>query len=89
VRNVCSRARAGELAATKPEQTALEKSAVDLCDEASTLETLQYVFIGGTVLGAGVGTYLLLSGDREPRATVRLSPRFDAQSASLAATVSF
>lgn len=89
VKNVCSRARAGELAMLKPEQADLEKSAADLCDEANTLETLQYVFIGGTVLGAGVGTYLLLSANREPRATVRLSPRFDAQSASLAATVSF
>lgn len=89
VSNVCSRARAGELGAMNPEQRALEQSAVDLCDEANTLETLQYVFIGGTVVGAGVGTYLLLSGNREPRATVRLSPRFDAQSASLAATVSF
>jgi hypothetical protein len=89
VSNVCDRARAGELAMTMPEQEKLEKSARGLCDEASTLETLQYVFIGGTVLGAGVGTFLLLTANREPRATVRLSPRFDAQSASLAATLSF
>jgi hypothetical protein len=89
VRNVCSRARAGELAASMPQQADLEKSAADLCDEARTLETLQYVFIGGTVLGAGVGTFLLLTANREPRATVRLSPRFGAQSASMAATVSF
>jgi len=90
VRNVCTRAKRGELAVREPEQASLEASARDLCDQASTLETLQYVFIAGTVVGGGLGTYLLLSSRNEPgRASVRLSPRLGAQTAGLAATVSF
>jgi hypothetical protein len=90
VSNVCSRAKQGELAMRDPTQATLEASARDLCDQASTLETLQYVFIAGTVVGSGVGTYLLLSSRHEPkRASVRLSPRLGAQTAGLAATVSF
>jgi hypothetical protein len=93
VKNVCAHAKKGTLVTLypdQPEQAELEASARDLCNEADTLQTLQWVFLGGTVLTGGVGTYLLLT-DRhhEPRATVRLSPRFDAQSASLAATLSF
>jgi hypothetical protein len=89
VSNVCARAQRGALAKVNPDQAELEASARDLCNEADTLEMLQYVFIGGTVLTGGLGTYLLLTGRDAPRATVRLSPRFDAQSASLAATLSF
>ena len=89
VKNVCALAEHGVLAEMMPDKAELEASANDLCNEADTLEVLQYVFIGGTLLTGGVGTYLLLTDKGEPRATVRLSPRFDAQSASLAATLTF
>lgn len=108
VKDVCGSAKRGALAAREPGMPALadlEQRALDLCDTAQTLEALQYVFIAGTVVGAGVGTYLLLTSRKPPRGqavsgprrwaaqpvptTLHVAPRFGLQSASLAATVSF
>ena len=89
VSNVCGPAARGELARREPTQAGLERKAHDLCSEADTLETLQYVFLGGSLLGAGLGTYLLVTARDKPVATVQLRPRIGAQSAGLAATLSF
>ncbi|MDB4973257.1 MAG: hypothetical protein JWN48_1598 [Myxococcaceae bacterium] len=96
VRNVCGPASRGELAQRDPSDAslaALEHKADKLCGEADTLEALQYVFLSGAILGGGVGTYLVLSA-RDKRSpglatTLRVNPRFGAQTAGLAATLSF
>ncbi len=87
--NACAAAAHGELAARDPSMAALERSAHSLCKEADTLETLQYVFLGGALLSAGVGTYLLVSARDRPQARVSVSPRFGTGVALLEANVRF
>jgi hypothetical protein len=68
---------------------ALEPKAADLCKEGDKLETLQWVFVGGTLAFAGVGTWLLWSGYHDKPKTLSLSPSFGIQSASMRATLRF
>ncbi|MET0285200.1 MAG: hypothetical protein ABW352_12050 [Polyangiales bacterium] len=94
VGNVCPRAARGELAMQQDGREALERRANDLCGEADTLQALQYVFLGGTLVGAGVGTYLLVSARRMERAeaqppSLSIAPRFGFQSAALEARLRF
>jgi hypothetical protein len=92
VGNVCPRAARGELTAQDPTKASLERHADDLCNEADKLQALQYVFLGGTILGAGVGTYLLVSARRMEKAdqkTLSIAPRFGYQSASIQARLTF
>lgn len=89
VSDVCVKAQEGALAAQDASLAGLEAHARKQCDEADKLEVLQYVFAGGTVIGAGVGTYLLLSARKLDRAKVSLSPRFGSQRALLEATLRF
>ena len=94
VSDVCGPASRGELVQRDgPTQAGLERKAKELCDEANTLEALQYVFLSGALIGAGAGTYLLLTSRNKAqdkaRASMRFSPRFGAQSAGLAATLTF
>ena len=74
---------------TDPQRLADENRAGDLCSEADRLETLQWVFAGGTLAFAGVGTWLLWSGYKQEPVTVSLRPRFGVQAASLHATLQF
>jgi hypothetical protein len=71
------------------QQLADEPKASKLCKEADRLETLQYVFAGGTLAFAGVGTWLLWSGYKKEPATLSVRPRFGVQAASLHATLQF
>jgi hypothetical protein len=71
------------------EQLATEQQAADLCKEADRLETLQYVFLGGTLAFAGVGTWLLWSGYHEEPVTLSLRPSFGVRTGSLQATLRF
>jgi hypothetical protein len=69
----------------------LEGAARDLCGEADSLETLQYVFLGAALVAGGVGAYLLLS-DREPdnrRRKYSFRPRVGFGRAQLDASVRF
>jgi hypothetical protein len=67
----------------------LERPAAKLCNEGDQLETLQWVFAGGTLVFAGVGTWLLWSGYRDQPATLSLQPSFGRESAALRATLRF
>ena len=89
VGNVCREAERRTLSRSDPAQTRLENSARDLCSEADMLEVAQYVFLGGTVVGAGVGTFLLVTSRARPSVELSLRPRFDASSAVLEASASF
>jgi hypothetical protein len=92
VSNVCPLAARGELAMRDPSRAGLERRADDLCNEADTLQTLQYVFLGGALVGAGVGTYLLVSARRMERreaTSFTVAPRLGFQSASLEARLRF
>jgi hypothetical protein len=71
------------------QQLADEPTASKLCKEADRLETLQYVFAGGTLAFAGVGTWLLWSGYKKEPAVLSVRPRFGVQAASLHATLQF
>jgi TolB-like protein len=98
-KDACKQATHGELAEKKispttgqpvtSQQLTDEATSSDLCKEADRLEGLQWVFVGGTVAFAGVGTWLLWSGYREQPVTVSLRPRFGFQAASLDATLRF
>lgn len=88
--DVCRAADRGTLAMRDPASARLERKARDLCSEGDKLEALQYVFLGGTLLGAGAGTYLLLTAPKHeeaPRAT--LQPRFGRGTATLEASFRF
>jgi hypothetical protein len=95
--DVCAQAARG---AQQAVNAGLERKADELCNEASTLETLQYVFLAGAVVGGGVGTYLLLTARDKPNSSgsralrpaptsLSLHPRVGAQSAGFAATLTF
>lgn len=67
----------------------LEEPAHDLCTEAQTLEKLQWVFLSGTVVFGGLGTWLLITAPKEPKTTLSISPSFGPMSASLQANLRF
>jgi hypothetical protein len=93
--DVCSKAVKQELTKVyantmyAEEKAAIEAPATDLCNEADKLEKLQYVFIGGTVAFAGVGTWLLWEGYRDRSRSVSLQPNVSLRSAGLRATLRF
>ncbi len=88
--NVCNEARDGTLQRRNPGFAPLENSASDLCDEADTLEVLQYVFLGGALAAGGVGAYLLLT-DKPAAAqhSVLIQPRLARGRGFLSATLRF
>lgn len=67
----------------------LEEPARDLCSEAQTLEKLQWVFLSGTVVFGGLGTWLLITAPKEPSTTLSIRPSFSPMTASLKASLSF
>jgi hypothetical protein len=85
VPDVCAEAKAGSKALTAG---ALENSARSLCDEADTLEVLQYVFLGSAIAFGGLGTYLLIT-DPKRHHNVSLRPSFRHGQAMLRASVQF
>jgi hypothetical protein len=89
--DVCREAQGGKLALRDPSKAALEGSARALCNEADTLEVLQYVFLGSAIAFTGVGTYLLIADAkaRSERGRVSLRPSFGAGRASLRASFRF
>lgn len=93
--DVCSKAIKQELTTVyentmyAEEKAAIEAPATELCKEADKLEKLQYVFIGGTVAFAGVGTWLLWEGYRARPRSVSLQPNVSLRSAGLRATLRF
>lgn len=89
VANVCREAERGTLAAMDPAQGSLERRAKSLCQEADALEVAQYVLLGGALVGAGTGTYLLLTSRPRPAGELSLQPRFDATSARLELSTAF
>lgn len=89
VGNVCREAERGTLAMQDPSRAALERSARSLCDEADKLEVAQYLFLGGALVGGGVGTYLLLTSRPRSAGELSLQPRFDGTSAVLEASTAF
>jgi hypothetical protein len=71
VRDVCSEASAGKSYGLDAASFRQVKSS---CTTGTTFEVLQYVFIAGAVVAAGVGTYLLASDDstsEQPSPAVR------------------
>jgi hypothetical protein len=74
VSDVCVQAEHGRLVQTmdSAHNRGLESSARSLCNEADTLQVLQYVFLGGALAFGGVGTYLLLT---DPKRTKKVSFR--------------
>ena len=83
---MCAEAKAGTM---EPWQhPALENSARSLCDEADTLEVLQYVFLGSAIAFGGLGTYLLVT-DPKRHQSVSLRPSFRHGQAMLRASVQF
>ena len=86
--DVCVNAKAGVAAANDPSQAGLEQKARSLCKEASTLETLQYVFLGSTLVTATVGAILLLKKPKRA-SKVTLSPLLNRQGAALEASFRF
>jgi len=66
---------------------------VDVCNQADTLEILQYVFLGAAVVAAGVGTWLLLrhdSTETDAQAmALRFGSSFDRHSGHIDATLRF
>jgi hypothetical protein len=89
VGNVCREADRGTLAAMDPAQAKLERSAKSLCQEADALEVAQYVLLGGALVAAGTGTYLLLTSRPRPAGELSLQPRFDGTSARLELSTAF
>ncbi len=90
VSDVCLEAEAGNLAKTQPSAAGLESKARSLCDEADTLEVLQYVFLGSAIAFGGLGTYLLVTAPkRRPSTTVSLRPSYRRGQAMLRASVQF
>lgn len=90
--DVCTEADNNTLAITKrnPALTDLEGNARSLCNEADTLEVLQYVFLGGAIAAGGVGAYLLLtSKDPKPSQALTLQPRFAQGRTQISATLRF
>lgn len=88
VSDVCLEAEAGTLTRDKRSQAGLENSARSLCNEADTLEVLQYVFLGSAIAFAGIGTYLLVT-DSKRQQTVSLRPSFRHGQAMIRASVQF
>jgi hypothetical protein len=92
-KNACKEAKDGHFAnggaGSNAQKLADEQASSDLCKEAEKLETLQWVFLGGTLAFAGVGTWLLWSGYRKEPVALSLRPRFGYQAASLQATLRF
>ncbi|MDH5492213.1 MAG: carboxypeptidase regulatory-like domain-containing protein [Myxococcales bacterium] len=71
--------------------------AQDVCSRAGTLEVLQWVFLAGSVVSAGLGTYFLIDylGEAEDDSSaptlsrLRLAPSFSSNGGFLSATVDF
>jgi hypothetical protein len=92
--DACTQAENGVVASrpmppTTLEQVSLEKSAAKQCEQADKLEKLQYVFLGGTLVFAGVGTWLLVSSRKSTETSLSLTPSFAPQQASLRASLRF
>lgn len=84
--DVCSKALGKQPTGVPAE---LEDPATELCEQADRLEKLQYVFLGGTLAFAGVGSWLLWEGYRDRPRSVSLNPSFGAHQAGLRATLQF
>ncbi|MFT3926218.1 MAG: hypothetical protein QM778_26975 [Myxococcales bacterium] len=89
VQDVCVAAEAGTLAHKHPSQAGLESKANSLCNEADTLEVLQYVFLGSAIVFGGVGTYLLVTDPLRKQQRVSFRPSYRHGQAMLNATVQF
>jgi hypothetical protein len=90
--DACREATEGHFAKdpeSTPMQRALEKTAADQCKQADKLEKLQYVFLGGTLAFAGVGTWLLVSSRKSTEKSLSISPSFSPHQASLRASLRF
>lgn len=89
--DVCREARAGVLVNTRnmPDKAGLEANVRSLCEEADTLEVLQYVFLSGALAFGGLGTYLLLTAPKTPKRHVSFQPSFHHGRAMLRAAVQF
>lgn len=89
--DVCASAAAGAMNAS----TTVDPGAVaDLCSEASTLEVLQYVFLGVAVAAVGTGTVFLITGiggggGESESPSVSLLPSFGPDGGRLTARVRF
>jgi hypothetical protein len=79
----------GNMSNQDPAVVSLENDTRKLCTEADKLEKLQYVFLGGTLVFAGVGTWLLVSSRKSAQASLSLQPSFAPHQASLRASLRF
>ena len=91
--NVCSDISAGTTYGAPDD---VFRGAGNVCDQADTLEILQYVFLGAAVAAGAVGTWLVLShdGGDDSEATasgtrLRLGSRVDRHGGAVSATLSF
>jgi hypothetical protein len=89
ISDACAAAADGKLTRRDPSKADLERSARSLCDEADVLQKLQYAFLGGAVVGAGVGTYLLVTSRDHTPASVSIAPRFGTGTALVEASFRF
>lgn len=90
--DACREATEGYFASrsdSDPRAVRLEQSASDQCKQADRLEKLQYVFLGGTLVFAGVGTWLLVSSRKSAETSLTLSPSFGPRQGSLRASLRF
>src|SRR5690606_5452275 len=87
--DVCASAEAGVMnGPTDP------RAVADLCSEASTLEVLQYVFLGVAVAAAGTGAVFLATGiggggGESESPSVSLLPSFGPEGGRLTARIRF
>jgi len=89
-RDACEEAREGTPFGAPPRQV---DRVASLCDEADTLQVLQFVLFGTGLAASGVGLWLMLdwndAEEDDPEVEARLSPRIDAGGAALELTGRF